>query len=53
LYERQTGFSFLMEYSEIEKSLFETGEFELIYEEENGSNPLQFYLRVKPFVAPS
>jgi len=48
LYERQTGFSFLMEYSEIERSLFETGEFELVHEVENGSNALQFYRRVRP-----
>lgn len=43
LMEQQTGFSFLMEYSEIEKSLNE--DFVLVHEVENGSNTLMFYRR--------
>lgn len=43
LLEQQTRFSFLMEYSEIEKSLNE--DFTLVHEVENGSNPLKFYRR--------
>lgn len=45
LLEQQTGFSFLMEYSEIEKSLSE--DFVLVHEVENGSNPLKFYRRAR------
>jgi 4-amino-4-deoxy-L-arabinose transferase-like glycosyltransferase len=45
LREQQTGFSFLMEYSEIEAGL-ET-DFVKVHEVENGSNPLVFYQRVR------
>ena len=47
LLERQTGFSFLMEYTEIERALLET-QFTKVHEVENLSNPLQFYRRVRP-----
>jgi hypothetical protein len=50
LLERQTGFSFLMEYTEIERALLE-GEFNQVHEVENLSNPLQFYRRVQPSAA--
>ncbi len=45
LLESQTGFSFLMEYSEIEKGI-ET-DFERIQGIENGSNTMTFYKRIK------
>jgi len=45
LLESQTGFSFLMEYSEIEKGI-ET-DFVLVEEIENLGNPLKFYRRVR------
>ncbi|MDA1169123.1 MAG: glycosyltransferase family 39 protein [bacterium] len=45
LMESQTGFSFLMEYSEIEKGI-ET-DWEVVKGIENGSNTLTFYKRVK------
>ncbi len=43
LMEQQTGFSFLMEYSEIEKSINE--DFQAVHVVENGSNTLTFYRR--------
>jgi len=46
LRERQTGFSFLMEYSEIEAGL-ET-DWEVVREIENDSNTLTFYRRIRP-----
>ncbi len=45
LLEKQTGFSFLMEYSEIEAGM-ET-DFETVHEVENGSNTLVFMHRIK------
>ena len=36
-----------MEYSEIERSLLESGEFESVQGIENGSNTLTFYRRVR------
>lgn len=45
LLEKQTGFSFLMEYSEIERGLEE--DFESQIGIENGSNTLTFYRRVR------
>lgn len=45
LREQQTGFSFLMEYSEIESSL--DTDWELVHEVENLSNPLKFYRRIR------
>jgi len=45
LLESQTGFSFLMEYSEIEKSI-ET-DWQRIHGIENGSNTMTFYKRIK------
>ncbi len=45
LLDKQTGFSYLMEYSEIEKGL--TTDWQLVHEVENGSNPLKFYRRIK------
>ncbi len=45
LLDKQTGFSFLMEYSEIEAGL-ET-DFEKVQAFENGSNTLTFYRRVR------
>jgi len=45
LLEKQTGFSFLMEYSKIEAGIEE--DFELVHTVENLSNPLKFYRRVK------
>lgn len=44
LLEKQTGFSFLMEYLEIEAGLEK--DWELVYEVENLSNPLKFYRRI-------
>jgi 4-amino-4-deoxy-L-arabinose transferase-like glycosyltransferase len=46
LLEQQTGFSFLMEYTEIEKALEE--KFILVHSVENGSNTLKFYQRTRP-----
>ncbi|MDP3996925.1 MAG: glycosyltransferase family 39 protein [Candidatus Andersenbacteria bacterium] len=46
LNEQQTSFSFMMEYSEIEKGLAD--DFELAHEVENGSNTLSFYRRIRP-----
>jgi len=45
LLERQTGFSFLMEYTEIERGL--ERDFESVIGIENGSNTLTFYRRVR------
>lgn len=45
LLESQTGFSFLMEYSEIEKSIIT--DWERVHGTENGSNTLTFYKRIK------
>src|SRR3989344_5995648 len=45
LLESQTGFSFLMEYSEIEKRLEE--DWERVHGVENGSNTLTFYKRIQ------
>lgn len=45
LLEKQTGFSFLMEYEEIEKGL--ERDWVLVHEVENGGNPLKFYRRVQ------
>ena len=45
LLDRQTGFSFLMEYSEIERSLEE--DFVSVHSVENGSNTLTFYRRIR------
>jgi len=45
LHERQTGFSFMMEYSEIEAGL--ESDFERMHGIENGSNTLTFYRRIK------
>lgn len=45
LLESQTGFSFLMEYSAIEKSI--EADWERIHGIENGSNTLTFYKRIK------
>ncbi len=45
LLEQQTSFSFLMEYSEIERSLAE--DFFLVHEVDNGSNTLKFYRRFR------
>lgn len=43
LMDQQTSFSFLMEYSEIERSI--ERDFVLVHEVENGSNGLKFYQR--------
>ncbi len=45
LFEQQTGFSFLMEYSEIESGL--ERDFERVQGVANGSNTLTFYRRVR------
>lgn len=45
LLESQTGFSFLMEYSEIEKGL--ATDWERVHGVENGSNTLTFYKRIR------
>ncbi len=45
LLESQTGFSFLMEYSEIEKSI--EMDWQRIHGIENGSNTMTFYKRIK------
>ena len=41
--DKQTGFSFLMEYSEIEKAILEEQGWERVHGIENGSNTLTFY----------
>ena len=46
LLESQTGFSFLMEYSEIEKGI--ESDWESVKGIENGSNTLTFYKRIHP-----
>lgn len=44
--EKQTGFSFLMEYTEIEAGL--ERDWQIVHEVENGSNTLTFYRRIVP-----
>jgi hypothetical protein len=46
LLDKQTGFSFLMEYSEIEAGL--EADFETVHGVENGSNTLVFKRRIRP-----
>ena len=45
IWEKQTGFSYIMEYSEIERGLEE--DFEQVHAIENGSNTLVFYKRIR------